>query len=212
MNRELTKEDLMMFVTMNGMKKLSKCIDKQVVCLIVDEGYNILSVGINTIEACDQNCADKDNRLCVVRHAEQVAVDNLAALNIQRARRAYVSLFPCVSCQLSLDPFVDEIVAFGMVHKQWVSDKLVVFPHISYKLLEASKNSKDVDIIAQLHKTAKDKGFSRQAILEVLSDIDEIHEHDKNPNLYLQATEDRVALYSLFLDRIGTSCACKVKQ
>ena len=132
--REINEHDLEMYTTMNKLRHLSRCLDKQVVCLIVDEEYNILSIGINTVEACDQNCDDKEKRLCVVKHAEVVAIENLSVIGRQRARRAYVSLFPCAPCQACIEPYVDEIVTFGMAHKKWESDKITVFPHLSYKL------------------------------------------------------------------------------
>lgn len=206
--RELTKEDILMFTVMNGMKKLSKCIDKQVVCLIVDEDYNILSVGINTIEACDKNCHDKENRLCVVRHAEQVAVDNLSTLNKQRARKAYVSLFPCVQCQLTLEPYVDEIVTFGMIHKQWISNKVIVFPHITYKLLECGENVN----VSKLLKKAEEKELNSQVINEIITDIVEVSSHSDNNFLYLQSFDDRLKLYSYIFEKLSLSFTCNYKQ
>lgn len=125
--REYTPEDRTIFQALENLQFLSKCIDKKVVCIITDEDYHVLSVGINTIEVCDQNCDDKEHRLCVVKHAEVVAVENLSFIGRQRARRAYVNLFPCVACQRAIDPYVDEIVAFGKIHKAWESEKIVVF-------------------------------------------------------------------------------------
>lgn len=139
MVRMLTEFDVKMFYIMESMKSLSKCIDKQVVCLLVD-GDEIVSVGVNTVHQCDKNCDDKANRTCLVTHAEKAAVHNLRGQGVADLV-AYVSLFPCAPCQAVLDPFVKEIVTFGMAHKDWVSDKIRVFPHPMYKALKRRKEA-----------------------------------------------------------------------
>ena len=131
--RELTEQDVNMFYVMESMKRLSKCVDKQVVCLIVNEAGAIVSSGVNTVLECDKNCHDKANRTCIVDHAEVVAVRHLPFKDLT-GRTAYVSLFPCKSCQELIDPFVDEIVTFGMAHKEWVSDKIFVYAHPVYSV------------------------------------------------------------------------------
>ena len=198
--RELNEHDVEMFVTLNNLKHLSRCIDKQVVCIITDEDYNVLSVGINTIEACDQNCDDKEHRLCVVRHAEVVAVDNLSNLNRQRAARAYVSLFPCAPCQDVLSPLVDEIVTFGMAHKKWTSDKVVVFPHLTYKLIEAG--------IGKTETYPNDD--SAQALdREVTGDILTVSAHSADHKLFQRVREARLPLYRNLLVQTGSRTTCK---
>lgn len=141
LSRTLTEQDATMFNIMESLKRLSKCIDKQVVCLLVDADSTILSVGVNRILKCDKNCDDKKNRTCVVNHAEIEAVSRLkdaehvAALPDEYKPTAYVSLFPCAPCQRALEPYVKEIVTFGMIHKEWVSDKLFVYGHPIYDFM-----------------------------------------------------------------------------
>lgn len=131
--RTLTERDVTMFHIMESMKRLSKCIDKQVVCLIVDASGAIVSSGVNTVIACDRNCDDKEHRTCVVLHAEIVALHHLDKAQYHKdGLTAYVSLFPCKACQEAITPYVNEIVTFGMIHKEWVSDKIVVFGHPVY--------------------------------------------------------------------------------
>ena len=140
-SRTLTEQDATMFNIMESLKRLSKCIDKQVVCLIVDNDGTILSIGVNKILKCDKNCDDKKNRTCVVNHAEIEAIIHLSdAKGIEELPNeykptAYVSLFPCAPCQLALNPYVKEIVTFGMIHKEWVSDKLFVYGHPIYDFM-----------------------------------------------------------------------------
>lgn len=196
--RELNEHDVEMFVTLNNLKHLSRCIDKQVVCIITDEDYNVLSVGINTLEACDQNCDDKEHRLCVVRHAEVVAVDNLSTLNRQRARRAYVSLFPCAPCQDFLSPLVDEIVTFGMAHKKWTSDKVVVFPHLTYKMIEA--------IVAPDYG---DDEAAHRIYAEIVNDILTVSAHTNDHKLFQRVREARLPIYVSLLKRSGSRTTCK---
>jgi deoxycytidylate deaminase len=155
MLRKLTEQDVDMFFFLEDLKKRSRCIDKQVACIIVDDDYNILASGVNTVLECDKNCHDKERRLCKVRHAEAEAVDRLAdrycttRLDGPRHRKAYVSLFPCKACQEIVLPYVDEIVTFGMIHKDWVSgDKLTVFHHLSYTLLKHNGEEKQRTICA----------------------------------------------------------------
>ncbi|KKK65668.1 hypothetical protein LCGC14_2971820 [marine sediment metagenome] len=55
---------------LNRLKEQSQCLDKQVACIVVDELDRIVSHGINEIVECDKKCHDKENRICVFRHAE----------------------------------------------------------------------------------------------------------------------------------------------
>jgi len=134
--RTLTEMDVKLFYVMDEMKSLSRCRDKQVVCLIVDETDNIVSMGVNNVIECDRNCGDKVNRKCSVVHAEVEAVKHLKLITLNNGPklglRAYVNLFPCAPCQNVLDQYVEEIVTFGMAHKEWVSDKVALFRHPFY--------------------------------------------------------------------------------
>ncbi len=116
---------------LNKLKEQSQCLDKQVACIIVDKQDRIVSQGINEIIKCDKKCHDKENRICVVRHAEIVAIRNLrpepanpGSRTIYQAPEfpfAYINLFPCVPCQKELAHIgIQEIVVFGPRHKdQW---------------------------------------------------------------------------------------------
>lgn len=198
--REITENDVEMFATMLKLRHLSKCIDKQVVCIIVDDFNNILSIGVNTIEACDQNCADKEKRVCVVRHAEVVAVDNLSTLNRQRARRAYVSLFPCAACQHVLAPYVDEIVTFGMAHKKWESEKVIVFPHLVYKNLTVGSlfESTEQTVTAPLQ--------------ELYEAIEQEKAHKNDAHTFERLRKDRAALIRHLLTKYAGRVTCKTLQ
>lgn len=125
--RQITVNDVNMYFLLQHLKELSTCIDKQVACILTDKDYNILSVGINTIINCDRNCLDKQFRICNVIHAEAKAISLLNQDNLDSVYYAYINLFPCPTCQKLLDPIVTEIISFGPIHKQQVSNKLVVF-------------------------------------------------------------------------------------
>lgn len=125
--RDSTDKDVEMYKATNALKFLSKCKDKQVVCIITDNENTILSIGINTIISCDKNCEDHEKRICNVIHAEIMAVLNLNERTRKFAVRAYVNLFPCMECQVALATFVKEIVVFGKQHKKDIVRNLVVF-------------------------------------------------------------------------------------
>jgi deoxycytidylate deaminase len=134
--RTMNEFDIRMFFVMESLKPLSKCFDKQVVCIIVNRNQEVLSVGINTVKKCNKECDDKEHRVCEVVHAEKQAILNasffLGKEEKPEDRIAYVNLFPCKPCQQVLESFVGEIVTFGMAHKEWVSDKVMLFPHPFY--------------------------------------------------------------------------------
>jgi len=136
--RTLTERDAVMYNVMESLKRLSKCVDKQVVCLLVNDASEIVSIGINSVNRCDKNCHDKEHRICDVTHAEIMAIRNLAQeyfYDDSDVLTAYVSLFPCKACQIAIAPFVKEIVTFGMAHKEWVSNKISVFGHPVYSTI-----------------------------------------------------------------------------
>jgi len=197
--RELTDRDIQMFCIMESMKELSKCIDKQVVCLIVDKDGAIVSTGINKVIECDKNCHDKEHRKCVVRHAEIVALDNLKDKEFFTGLTAYVSLFPCKSCQEAIAPYVDEIVTFGMAHKDWVSDKIFVYAHPYYSKRSADTVYPDDNEEAQAladYESYKDKRLIQDYDKEFYSRFIQ-----KRGNLYrgciLKYTERGVKPYTI---------------
>ncbi len=138
MIREIEDRDIEAFYQLERIRAQSVCIDKQVSCIIVNKKGAIVASGVNTVLECNKNCHDKANRICTVRHAEVSTLQTLSMGDIQiGGLTAYTSLFPCKACQEELLPFVDEIVTFGMIHKDWVSgDKLTVFHHMSYMLMK----------------------------------------------------------------------------
>lgn len=176
MDRRLESLDVEMFRTLSVLRDNSRCIDKQVACVIVDVDGNILSVGMNTIINCNKKCDEHSTRVCEVRHAEQVAVDNLSENNKKKAYRAYVSLYPCVPCQRALEPHVKEIVSFGMIHRDTVLDNITVFPHLHYKLLKHNKHNQPYIVSGELGELitaisdlfARDRGSVKSVANEVI--------------------------------------------
>ena len=70
----MNKKEILIHHYLNQLKEKSKCIDKQVACVITDASYEIISTGINRVIFCDQNCDDKINRRCFTVHAEIIAI------------------------------------------------------------------------------------------------------------------------------------------
>lgn len=105
----------------------SRCIDRQVGCVIIcEDGY--ISSACNEVIACDQNCADKVNRVCDVLHAEVVAVSQAKGLG-HKPIAAYVTLCPCLPCmdRLKADG-VKEIVVKGFSHKGAAGEITLIDP------------------------------------------------------------------------------------
>lgn len=195
MNREITGHDIEMFYQLERIKTQSRCIDKQVACIICDSDYNILSMGVNTIIRCDKNCHDKEKRVCETEHAERMAAKSLNLFNPIPGGRAYVSLFPCKACQERIAPYVDEIVTFGMIHKDWVSgDKLTVFPHISYMLKKYNGDEKQRFVamgeLAELI-TAVSDFFARENKITAREVLDEIFDAETQIEILKIMIHDR---------------------
>lgn len=104
--------------------KNSKCIDRQVGCVLTDEEGNVLGKGCNTVIHCNQNCHDKIKRICNVRHGEISALEQVK--DKSKIKRAYVTLFPCLPCRSALTAAgVDEIYVKGFVHKGAAGDGVI---------------------------------------------------------------------------------------
>jgi deoxycytidylate deaminase len=220
MERSITAFDLEMYALLEELKQQSKCIDKQVACIIVDNiSHEVLATGINTVIECDKNCHDKEHRVCNVRHAEVSAIEHFDSDKYKLGERtAYVSLFPCKACQEAILPYVDEIVTFGMIHKDWVSgDKLTVFPHIEYTLLNHNGKEKQLSIaqgeLAELITSISDV-FSRNDkdktdddLIDELIDVElqikliKIIAQAQYPDLYNKLRAARSAKYAGLLAR-----------
>lgn len=223
MIREITAFDIEMYDQLENLKIQSKCIDKQVACIISDGTGRIMGSGVNTIIECNKSCHDKEHRMCKVVHAE---VSALRSMNMEENRplriTAYVSLFPCAACQHAIMPYVDEIVAFGMIHKDWVAgEQLTVFPHIEYTLLAHNGEEKQLSIAqgecAELVTSISDvfARNDRESPKSVDDLIDEIidnelqlkilkiiaHQHD--PELYNKLRAARSAKYARLMAKYG---------
>jgi len=141
----MIREEILIAHYLNKLKEQSKCVDKQVACIITDKNYNIISTGINQIIECDHNCHDKINRKCFTLHAEIIAMANLRNFN-GRAKYAYLNLFPCVPCQNALLGFIDEIIVFGPKHKDQVFDNIRLEPNLYEELLNNNGQAKQLSV------------------------------------------------------------------
>lgn len=231
MIRNMTPRDVTMFKMLEALKEESRCIDKQVACIICNDEGVIVAQGVNTILDCDKNCHDKEKRVCKVVHAEQMAVRTLAVTEEEREaieggriykkhRTAYVSLFPCAACQRAILPYVDEIVTYGMIHKDWVSgDKLTVFPHMSYTLLNSNgRDGQRVIAAGELAEliTAISDVFQRtdrdapiEDLLDEIVDVEmqldmlKIMAHEKNAEAFNLLRDIRGKKYARVLEKYG---------
>jgi deoxycytidylate deaminase len=113
---------------MEQLKDQSKCLDKQVVCIITDVHFYTLSYGVNQVLGCDKQCDNKENRLCIVQHAEINAINNCNdTLLKRRAVYAFVNLFPCASCQKALEATgIEKIISFSPKHKLQVFENIEI--------------------------------------------------------------------------------------
>jgi thymidylate synthase/deoxycytidylate deaminase len=96
----------------------SECIDRQVGCILVDYREEMYE-GINTIINCNQQCDDKENRVCETVHAEINAINRWKERgNGSKLVKAYVTLYPCLPCMEALRlAEVEEIIVMGFSHK-----------------------------------------------------------------------------------------------
>jgi len=173
--KEMNQAEMLIQHHLNKLKERSRCIDKQVVCVITDKDYRILSTGINQIVACDQNCDDKINRRCETVHAEIVACANLRNFN-DRSQKAYLNLFPCVPCQNMLAHFVKEIIVFGPKHKDQVFENIRLEDDLYVSLLKDNETYKQISVaqgeLCELVTTISDFFYrgDKKVPMEVLLD------------------------------------------
>ena len=79
----------------------STCLDKQVGCVLVDRGNNIIATGYNGFpkglgNCCDKQwCAKERGLECIAVHAEQNA---LLRANADVIKTCYCTLEPCLDC------------------------------------------------------------------------------------------------------------------
>lgn len=174
-----------MYFLLQELRKQSRCKDKQVACIITDMKDNILSVGVNKVNACS-SCGETGSKQgCDVVHAEVVAVCNLSKDQMEVKKRAYVSLYPCENCQVGLDNFVEEIIVFGTKHKNCVIDenKIKLVPNLVGELHKINGEQKQLAVItselAELSIVVQDYFYRRHerevSVADVLDEIIDVH-------------------------------------
>lgn len=178
----INKEEVRIHYLLHQLKQESKCIDKQVACIITDNDLNILSYGINTIIECNKDCHDKENRVCNVIHAEVVAAKNLNKDSVVEKGKAWLTLFPCAPCQEALRPYVDEIIVFGPKHKDQVFDNITIKENFIEELIEYNNPIRQLSIIqselAELVSAVADfqyrtdKGQLTEPVIDEIVDVE----------------------------------------
>lgn len=117
-NEVPTQFEKEMFALAEKESQNSRCIDRQVGCVITDRDGNVLGKGCNTVINCNQNCHDKLKRICNVRHGEVSAIESVPENMRAMMYCAYVTLFPCFPCMQALEKTsVQWIKVKGFSHK-----------------------------------------------------------------------------------------------
>lgn len=117
-NEVPTQFEKEMFALAEKESQNSRCIDRQVGCVITDRDGNVLGKGCNTVINCNQNCHDKLKRICNVRHGEVSAIESVSENMRDMMYCAYVTLFPCFPCMQALEKTsVQWIKVKGFSHK-----------------------------------------------------------------------------------------------
>lgn len=117
-NEVPTQFEKEMFALAEKESQNSRCIDRQVGCVITDRDGNVLGKGCNTVINCNQNCHDKLKRICNVRHGEVSAIESVPENMRALMYCAYVTLFPCFPCMQALEKTsVQWIKVKGFSHK-----------------------------------------------------------------------------------------------
>jgi len=203
------------FHLMNLYKEQSWCLDKQVVCILTDKDYNILSYGINEIIACDQQCHDKENRRCETVHAEIVALQKTS----QIAHYAFVNLFPCAPCQTRLrQEGIQEIIVAGPKHKKQVVDIIRLESDLYKDILLDNGQEKQLSVaqgeLAELITAISDffyrpeKKIPMEELLDEVADVELMLMQIKticwknDPSAYNQLRNIRGAKHIALIDRV----------
>ncbi len=117
-NEVPTQFEKEMFALAEKESQNSRCIDRQVGCVITDRDGNVLGKGCNTVINCNQNCHDKLKRICNVRHGEVSAIESVPENMRALMYCTYVTLFPCFPCMQALEKTsVQWIKVKGFSHK-----------------------------------------------------------------------------------------------
>lgn len=180
----IDKNEVYIHYLLHQLKQESQCIDKQVACIITDRSGRIVSHGINRVLHCNKDCHDKENRLCVVNHAEVTAVQNLNKnyITSNSKGKAYLTLFPCAPCQLALEPYVDEIIVFGPKHKDQVFKNITLKENYIEELIKENGIIKQLSVIqSELGELISsvadfqfrtDKGQNVEPVLDEIVDVE----------------------------------------
>lgn len=176
----MNNQEAHIFHLMNVLKEESQCLDKQVVCIITDKRYSILSYGVNFVDECNQKCDDKENRICNVRHAEAMAIDNLRSGYMPAVvHYAFVNLFPCVSCQeLFKSTGIKEIIVAGPRHKGQIFKNIRLESDLYKSLLLENGKEKQLSVIqgelAELITMISDYFYRPNKKIPIKEMVDEI--------------------------------------
>jgi len=176
----VNRPEAYIFHLMNLLKEESECIDKQVVCILTDQLYRILSYSTNKIIACDRQCHDKENRRCETIHAEIEALDKCR--NRDALYYAFVNLFPCAPCQIALEQYVEEIIVAGPKHKDQVFKNIRLEGDLYKNLLLDNGKNKQLSVaqgeLAELITTISDffyrddKDIPMEKLLDEIVDVE----------------------------------------
>lgn len=117
-NRAPTEFDIEMFSRAEKEAKRSTCIDRQVGCVITTKEGDVIGQGHNTVINCNQNCHDKLQRVCNVKHGEVCAIESISPAMKDFAHTLYVTLYPCFSCMQAIEKTtIREVKVKGFSHK-----------------------------------------------------------------------------------------------
>lgn len=178
----INEHEILIYNFLNFLKQSSRCIDKQVACVITCRG-EIVSHGVNRVIRCDKNCDDKKNRTCEVEHAEIVAVENLAYRpgTTKQDFIAYINLFPCIPCQDVLRDFVSKIVVFGPKHKGQIFTEIELKNNFAEELLDYNGKTQPSILQGELAELISsvgdyfyrnDKGDIVEPVLDEIVDVE----------------------------------------
>lgn len=98
-----TEHDIACFEKAQRISRNSKCIDRQVGCVITTKDGDIIGQGCNTVINCNRNCHDKLHRICNVRHGEVSAIESVPDGLKALMNTAYVTLYPCFPCMQAIE-------------------------------------------------------------------------------------------------------------
>ncbi len=215
----MNKDYMYMYKLLNDLKQHSKCIDKQVACILTNSKYQIISMGVNTILECNKDCHNKENRICCVRHAEISAIYCLDKYT--RPYYAFINLFPCAPCQKALKGAgIKKIISFTPKHKEQVFKNIEIARNISTELLNNNGQEKQLSVaqgeLCELVTSISDYFYRHDKKMDIKEILDEIVDVElmlnqiknilwlKDPETYNKLREIQKDKYFNLLDVIKT--------